>query len=115
MQGRLPGIIELGMFHVWKSCVSQSLFFVIGSRGVCLCLHIWEVAFVSSAWTAASSRIQSPGLVGSKVFILCNPASKNFCAWLLLFMYLCIDYVAGLLYVYTAYIHMESKKTIKVD
>lgn len=62
MRGRLPGIIDRGcVISIIVVFLSQSLFFVIGSRGVWLCLQIWEAAFVSSAWTTASSRVQSPG------------------------------------------------------
>lgn len=70
--------------------------------------------FVSSAWIPARSRIQSSGLVGSKMFTLGNPTSKKLCMAPAsnLFME---NYMDDLLYAYTAYRRVERKKMIKVD
>lgn len=67
-----------------------------------------------SALIPASSRIQSSGSVGSKMFILGNPTNKKLCMAPASHLFM-ENYMDDLLYAYTAYRRVESKKMIKVD
>lgn len=99
MRGTLPSIIESRVSYFWNYHVSFLVIILSVEIG-----GFWDSyqdgkGHVCPLPGPGNNIMHSSGPMGYNIFILCKPINKKFCAWLLLFIYLCINYMAVLLYV----------------